>query len=69
MDVIEHRYSVFLHANLNTLLRANRVHDVLIASATNVCVETKPRDALARNLSPMCQAKVGNAARMNEDSK
>jgi ureidoacrylate peracid hydrolase len=44
--VIKHRYSAFIHTDLNTVLKAKNVQSVLVCGvATNVCVETTARDA------------------------
>ncbi|MFQ5684989.1 MAG: cysteine hydrolase family protein [Candidatus Binatia bacterium] len=44
--IIKHRYSAFIHTDLNTALRAKGVESVLVTGvATNVCVETTARDA------------------------
>jgi len=44
--VIKHRYSAFIHTDLNTVLKAKNTQSVLVTGvATNVCVETTARDA------------------------
>jgi ureidoacrylate peracid hydrolase len=44
--VIKHRYSAFIHTDLNTVLKAKGIESVLVTGvATNVCVETTARDA------------------------
>ncbi len=44
--VIKHRYSAFIHTDLNTVLKAHGVESLLMTGvATNVCVETTARDA------------------------
>lgn len=44
--VVKHRYSAFIHTDLNTVLRARQIESVLVCGvATNVCVETTARDA------------------------
>lgn len=44
--VIKHRYSAFIHTDLNTVLKARGIQSVLVCGvATNVCVETTARDA------------------------
>ena len=44
--VVKHRYSAFIHTDLNTVLKAKNIQSVLVCGvATNVCVETTARDA------------------------
>jgi ureidoacrylate peracid hydrolase len=44
--VVKHRYSGFIHTELNTILRSKGIQTVLITGVTtNVCVEQAARDA------------------------
>lgn len=48
--VVKHRYSAFVHTNLELLLRTNGIrHLTIIGAYTNVCIDTTARDASMRD--------------------
>lgn len=50
--VVKHRYSGFLHTDLELILRANSIGHVVITGAyTNVCIDCTARDAYMRDFT------------------
>jgi uncharacterized protein (TIGR02058 family) len=48
--VVKHRYSAFLHTDLELILRRNGIeHIVITGGYTNVCIDTTARDASMRD--------------------
>jgi ureidoacrylate peracid hydrolase len=48
--IVKHRYSAFLHTDLEFILRRNGIdHIVIIGSYTNVCIDSTARDAYMRD--------------------
>ncbi len=48
--VTKHRYSAFVDTNLEAILRAQRIENLLFAGvATNICVDSSARDAYMRD--------------------
>lgn len=50
--VKKHRYSAFLHTDLELILRANEIeHVMIIGLYTNVCIDSTARDAYMRDFA------------------
>jgi nicotinamidase-related amidase len=48
--VLKHRYSAFYHTDLETVLRVQKIRDVVICGVmTNLCCESTARDAYYRD--------------------
>jgi ureidoacrylate peracid hydrolase len=48
--IVKHRYSAFVHTNLEFLLRRNAIeHVTIIGAYTNVCIDSSARDAYMRD--------------------
>jgi ureidoacrylate peracid hydrolase len=48
--IVKHRYSAFLHTDLDLILRSKRIEHIIIAGAyTNVCIDSTARDAYMRD--------------------
>src|SRR5262249_44056150 len=49
IEVVKHRYSPFVNAPLDSVLRAQKIESLLLTGVTtNVCVESTARDAFMR---------------------
>ena len=50
--ITKHRYSAFVHTNLELLLRTANIHHLLIAGLyTNVCIDSTARDGYMRDFN------------------
>lgn len=48
--IIKHRYSAFLHTNLELILKANSIENlILVGLYTNVCIDSTARDGYMRD--------------------
>jgi ureidoacrylate peracid hydrolase len=65
--IVKHRYSAFVDTELNAVLRAQRIENLILCGVTsNVCVESTARDAFMLDYSVVflsdCSATINPAA-------